>query len=314
MQKAWLKYDELNAYSNDLLELEEQGFLNPIELKQAQKKLAEEKEAYEVAKMQYDSYINHVFPMQQKKAEAALKRCRIKQEEIAKTGGYKIGKASALLEQAKQELESCRYQLKDAEHELALAEIKAPAPGMVVHREEFRSGQKRKPRIGDILVKNQPLLDLPDLDSMVVKTRVREVDLYKIAIGKPVTVEVDAYPQLSFTGKVSSIGVLALSDLIRTSEEKYFDVRVALDKGDQRLRPGMTARLTIHADQVSHELAIPLHAIFEEQKQCFCYVCGPEGYEKRFIETGISNDHWMEIKSGLQEGEWICLINPHLKE
>ncbi len=37
MQKAWLKYEELNAYSHDLMELEAQGFLNPVEVKQAQK-------------------------------------------------------------------------------------------------------------------------------------------------------------------------------------------------------------------------------------------------------------------------------------
>jgi HlyD family secretion protein len=53
MQKAWLKFDEIQAYSNDLIELETQGFLNPSEVKQAQKRLGEEKEAYEMAKLQY---------------------------------------------------------------------------------------------------------------------------------------------------------------------------------------------------------------------------------------------------------------------
>lgn len=310
MQKAWNKYDELNSYSADLLALQEQGFLNLSEVKQAQKKLEEEKEVYETAKMQYDSYVNHVYPMQIKKAETHLKRATIKQEEITKAGEYKIAKSLALLEQAEQALEDLNRQFREAQNELALTEIRAPSSGMVVHREEYRSGQRRKPRVGDILVKNQPLMDLPDLDSMIVKTKVREVDLFKIELGKPCTIQVDAYPQLFFTGKVAAIGVLALSDLLRPSEEKYFEVRVALDQGDKRLRPGMTTRVTIHAEQIKDRLTAPLHALFEEQQQLYCYLFTSEGYEKREVKIGAANEQWAELLGGVQEGEALCLVHP----
>lgn len=311
MQKAWLKYDELNAYSNDLIELESQGFLNATEVKQAQKKLGEEQEAYEMAKLQYESYVQHVYPMQVKKAETSLKRSQVNEEETVKAGIYNAAKAIALLDQSKGSLADTSWQLLEAEKELSQTEIKAPAPGMVVHREDYRSGQRRKPRVGDILVKNQPLLDLPDLSSMVVKTRVREVDLFKIGIGKKATIEVDAYPQLSFQGTIASIGVLALTDLARASEEKYFEVRIALDESDTRLRPGMTARATIHAQQAASSLTMPVHAVFNEQKQLYCYIlCPYKRYEKRKIKVGISNEQWVEVKEGLQEGDCICLLNP----
>lgn len=313
MQKAWLKYDELKGYTNDLMALEQEGYLNPGEKKQAEKKLIEEQEAYETAKMQYESYVNHSYPMQIKKAETALKRAKIKQEETIKNGSYRIAKAFVLLEQTQQVLGDYLVQMKQDQKELDLTEIYAPSPGMVVQREEFRSSmQKRKPRIGDILVKNQPLIELPDLDSMIVKTKVREIDLFKIEVGKKATVEVDAYPQLSFSGKVSSIGILAMADLARASEEKYFEVRIALDQGDNRLRPGMTTRATIHACQIQDQLVIPIQALFEEDKKHYCYVVQPEGYEKRFIEVGFNNEHWLEVKAGLNEKEQICLINPLL--
>lgn len=311
MQKAWLKYDELNAYSNDLMELETQGFLNVVEVKQAQKKLAEEQEAYEMAKQQYESYVQHVYPMQVKKAETSLKRAQVNQEETIKSGFYSIAKSKALLEQAKQILVDYFFQMREAEKELAQTEIIAPAPGMVVLREEYRASQKRKPRVGDILVKNQPLIDLPDLSSMVIKTRVREVDLFKVGIGKQASIEVDAYPQLSFQGTVTSIGVLALAEIGRASEEKYFEVRIALDESDSRLRPGMTMRATLHAQEAKDVLTIPLHSVFGDHKQTYCYVFGPRNiYEKREIILGISNEQWVEVKAGLQEGECLCLLNP----
>lgn len=311
MQKAYLKFDELNGYSNDLLELEAQGFLNTTEIKQAQKKLAEEKEAYEMAKLQHDSYVQHVYPMQVKKGETALKRAQIAEEEAAKLGAYSIGKAHALLEQARQGQADYLQQLREVEKELAQTEIKAPSPGMVVHREDYRNGQKRKPRVGDVLVKNQPVIDLPDLSAMVVKTRVREVDLYKVGIGKKATIEIDAYPELAFQGTISSIGVLALGESGRATDEKYFEVRIALDASDPRLRPGMTTRATIHAQEVKDVLAIPLHAVFHENKQSHCYVSLPGGgYELRQVALGVSNEQWVEVKEGLQEGDSVCLLNP----
>lgn len=314
MQKAWLKYDELNGYSNDLLDLESKGFLNSIELKQAQKKLEEEKDAYEMAQLQYESYVEHVHPMQIKKAETHVKRSSMKLEETAKTGLYKIAKSAALLEQNRQALKDVYRQLKEAQREMAQTEIKAPAPGMVVHREEFRSGQRRKPRVGDILVKNQPLMDLPDLNLMMIKTRVREVDLHKIEIGKPATIEVDAYPQLQFSGSVSSIGVLALADLGRSSEEKYFEVRLVLNSSDSRLRPGMTARAVIHSDEIEDQLSVPVHAVFTDQKQNYCYIKNVHGlYEKKEVQTGLSNEQWIAV-DGVEENDYIALINPFERE
>ncbi len=132
--------------------------------------------------------------MQVKKAETSLKRAQMNKEETVKSGVYKVAKSVALVEQSDQVLADSWMQLHQAENELIQTEIIAPASGMVVHREDFRSGQRRKPRVGDILVKNQPLLDLPDLSSMVVKTHVREVDLFKVAVGKKATIEVDALP------------------------------------------------------------------------------------------------------------------------
>ncbi len=310
MQKARIQYEELNLYSDELVQLEKEGFLNVVELKNAQKKLQEEKEAYEVAKMQYESFIEHVFPMQVKKAQSALERARLKYEEAIKSAKYRVAKATGTLTQAKQSRDDMNHQIRLAERELANSEIKAPAQGMVVLREDYRSGQRRKPRIGDVLVRNQPLLDLPDLASMIVKTRVREVDLHKIQKGKPATIQVDAYPQLSFNGQVLSIGILAIADPTRPSEEKYFEVRIGLDDADPRLRPGMTSRVVIHADRVQNKLTVPFHALFDDHKDVCCFVKTWQGYEKRRVKAGASNEQWIEIVEGLNRGESVALVYP----
>lgn len=310
MQKAKSKYDEMASYSEDLVQLEEEGFINPIEFKNAQKKLLEEQEAYEAAKMQYENHLNHVQPAQIKKAEIHLKQAKIKQQEMLKAKKHAVGKATLELAQARQGFDGLQLQLRQAEYELGLTEIRAPATGMIVHREDYRGGQRRKPRLGDVIIRNQAIMDLPDLNSMMVKSKVREGDLCRVCIGKIATVEIDAFPDLSFTGKVCSIGVLALADFSRQSEEKYFELRVSLDKSDPRLRPGMTSRIIVHADQLDDVLTAPIHAIFQEQKKNFCYVKTWRGYQKREIELGTHNEEWAEITSGLNEGEQVCLVMP----
>jgi HlyD family secretion protein len=310
MQKAQVKYEELNNFAEDLIALEEEGYMSPAEVRQTQKKLLEEKEAYENAKLQYESYVLHVYPMQVKKAETALKRLVNKQEETKKNGSFKIAKAEVALGQAEQQFEQVQRQLKDAQQELAYTEIRAPSSGMVVLKEDYRSGQKRKPRVGDTVVRNQTILDLPDMTTMTVKTKVREIDLYKVEIGKPATIEVDAYPNLQFEGQVVFIGILAISDAIRPGDEKNFEVKVELSNTDPRLRPGMTARVTIHAGKVENMLAVPIHSVFESNKEHYCYVSHQGVYTKQPIEIGMNNEQWIAVLSGIQENDQVCLCMP----
>lgn len=310
MQKAESKFKELEGYMQDLAQLESEGFLNVAEVKQAQRKLDEERDAYENAKMQYESYVNYVYPMQVKKAETHLKKSVNKKEESIRAGEFRIAKESSQLILAQQELADLKASQNSARNDLLISEIRAPTSGMVVHKEEFRGGQRRKPRIGDVLIKNQALLDLPDLDSLTVKTKVREVDLCKIQNGHPVTIKVDAYPNLVLTGHVSSIGVLALSDLQHGGEEKYFEVMVALDTGAPQLRPGMTSRLIIHSAHVENAVSVPIHAVFECAKQPYCYVVEEGQFTVYPVSVGHCNEEWAEILTGLEVGQHISLTQP----
>lgn len=310
MQKATIKYEEIQGYSKELQELEDQGFLSTSELLQAKKKLQDEEEAYEIAKLEYDCFVNYVHPMRIEKANTALKRATSKLEEITRIGKIKLIRDRALLEHAQKEIVDMHQQCQNAEAVLLLTNIKAPASGIVVLKEEFRNGQRRKPRVGDQVICNQPILDLPDLESLIVKTKVREADLHKVQVGKGATITLDAYPQLHLKGKVLSIGVLALSDSSKMGDEKYFDIRIGLDKGDSRLRPGMTARAVILAEQVQNKLTIPIHAVFEKDKRHFCYTKKGENYALTPLKLGASNEYWTLIEQGLEAGSEVCLHLP----
>jgi HlyD family secretion protein len=247
-------------------------------------------------------------------ARAQVKKADMELEQFKKGTGFKIGKAMAALQKAQQSLESTASSLKIAQTELDRTVLRAPIPGIAVLPEAFRGGEKRKPRVGDIIWQNQPLVYLPDISDMVVKTQIREIDLHKVGTGKEVMVFVDAYPDLRLTGEVQSIGVLAESRTESHTADKYFQVVVTVKEKDQRLRPGMTARVEIECAKVENALSIPINAVFNDKGKSYCYVEAQNIYEKREISIGAQSEDWAQVLAGLKEGESVALSKPPSNE
>lgn len=284
MNDAKREYGRYISYVKDLEELGKQGFHYPNEIAQGKKK-AEQLQN----KLQ--------------KSETTL-------DQVQKEAVFKIAAAAAELGKAQSELETCRTALTDARNELNKTLVQAPFSGIVVHYEMFRDNIKRKPRVGDTAWQNQPLLYLPDISSMIVHTRVREVDLHKISKGQNTTVQVDAYPDLRFGGTVTAIGVLATEHTEGGRGEKHFQVTIALRGEDVRLRPGMTARIFIHADAVKNVLTVPIHAVFDEGGQKVCYLLTGGVFARKAVKVGRQNEDVIEILSGLNNGDRVSLIKP----
>jgi HlyD family secretion protein len=313
-QEAKAACEEKKGYFKDLQKLARQGYANEMEISQAKKQVAEAQDKYETAKRQWDSYRKHVFPALVEKAQAGLARSRMLLEQSRRAMGFRIGKAAASLRKAEQSVENVAAKLQAAKNELANTVIKAPIPGIVVLNEAFRGGSKRKPRIGDVVWQNQALVYLPDISKMVVKTKIREIDLHKVAAGTPAEIRVDAYPNLRLSGKVSSIGVLAESDADDAAQEKFFKVELTVSNTNGLLRPGMTVRVTMNCAEVHNQLAVPLHAVFMEDGCAWCFVDIKASYEKREVRLGPQSEDWVQVVSGLRENEEVALFHPAAKE
>ncbi|MCX5838753.1 MAG: efflux RND transporter periplasmic adaptor subunit [Deltaproteobacteria bacterium] len=284
MQDAKREYSRYISYVTDLEDLGKKGFHYPNEITQGKKKA--------------EQLHNKL-----QKGETTL-------DQVQKEAVFKIAAAAAELGKAQIELETCRAALIDARSELNKSVVRAPFPGIVVHYEMFRDNLKRKPRVGDTVWQNQPLLYLPDISAMIVHTQVREVDLHKISKGQNTTIQVDAYPDIRFAGTVTAIGVLATDNLEGGRGEKYFQVTVAMSGEDVRLRPGMTARVYIHTDAVKNVLTVPTYAVFNDGGQKVCYIHQGSGLIKRDVKVGRQNEDVIEIVSGLRNGDRISLIKP----
>ena len=262
----------------------------------------------------YESYRDFVLPALIEKAKAQVQRAKMNLEQTKKASGFRVGKAMAALRQAREKLKSTTAALKVAQTELERTVIRAPIPGIVVLPEGHRGGTKRKPRIGDVVFQNQPLVYLPDVSEMVVKTQIREIDLHKVDIGKLAVVQVDAYPDLRLSGQVQSIGVLAKARNESFKGDKYFSVLISVKEEDQRLRPGMTAKVEIQCAQVQNVLAVPIYAVFEEGGRWYCYKDVKSSFEKQEVALGAVSSDWAQIVEGLSEGDVVAFSQPLAEE
>ncbi|MCI5158500.1 MAG: HlyD family efflux transporter periplasmic adaptor subunit [Candidatus Electrothrix sp. AUS1_2] len=163
---------------------------------------------------------------------------------------------------------------------------------------------------GDTVIIHQPILSLPDLSSLIVKSRVREIDLHKIAAGQPALITLDAYPALTLQGELAFIGALARKQQGRQSGEKYFQVHFSLKTTDERLRPGMSARVELQTAQVSQALSLPIEAVFQDNTGPFCSVQVGTEVQRRSLQIGHSNEHFIEITGGLAAGEQVLMVRP----
>ena len=303
--------ERARGHARDLEALHEEGFVNDDELKNARSAEAEAEAASRLSKLRFETQRDYTYPAEQEKARAELAKARTEADQLELALKHRMARSLALKQSADHLLDLCRENMRVAKELLARTVIAAPGPGFVVYREtSYVGAESHKPRVGDSVYTNQPLILLPDVTTMIVESKIREVDIHKIKVGQDVQVTVGAYPEPVHTGKVDFIGTLAATDPRTKSAAKYFSLRVLLDGTDERLRPGMTARIDILVGRVEDKLTVPVSAVFREGASTVCYRVEGRRAVRCEVQTGASDEQTVVIESGLSENDRVLLRKP----
>jgi HlyD family secretion protein len=163
--------------------------------------------------------------------------------------------SEAQLDSAKAKMEAARAQIKQSEAELEVAQVNldhtritAPVTGIVISRNvdvgQTVAASLQAPTLFTIA---------QDLTEMQVDTNVSEADIGRVAIGQEATFTVDAFPNLTFHGKVSDIRNAPLT----VQNVVTYDVVILVKNPQLKLRPGMTANASILVAHRDNVLKIP---------------------------------------------------------
>jgi len=182
------------------------------------------------------------------------------------------------------------------------------------------------------------LFTVADLRSLIIRVNLNEVDIAKVHVGQPVRITLDAYPQKTFTGKVTFVSPAA--DLVE--KIKVFKVEVTPTELADSYRTGMSANVEILGEKRDKAISIPLEALQRREGETVAYrlkknlkpqqiaaartaltgrtkfIWLSEHWKDYFdvvpVKAGVATLERVEILAGLAKDDQVCLEDPTKKK
>lgn len=238
-----------------------------------------------------------------KEAELELERTKARARSQLAQAKAKLTSAEATLSLRKERLEKTKKQLE-------ACIIKAPSPGQVVYSSSTERYSRVKIEQGAEIWRGYKIIELPDTSKMKVEIKINEVWIDKIQLDQKATIIISAFPDKTFEGKVLKKAPLADQTYNWEPDVKVYTTDVSIEGTHDFIKTGMTAKVTILIDELNDVLYIPIQSVVtEDERNKVCYLMQNNKIKKCRVETGLFNDDFVEIKSGLNEGDNV-LLNP----
>ena len=217
------------------------------------------------------------------------------------------------LEDAQMNYDTAVSELEQAESDAQETNIVAPISGTVV-------GEPKTVGTMAVSTSDNPtvIMRIADLSTKQIRAKVDETDIGSVRVGQTATFTVDAYTGKTFTARVTKISQTDTSNSWDTSSSTsssgsnssaaviYYYVTLDVDDPDNVLLPAMTAQVEINTADKDDALVVPISTLKTDTNGSYVIVKNPDGtQENRYVETGIYSDEYVEITSGLEEGEEV---------
>lgn len=233
----------------------------------------------------------------------------------ARLARLRAGARPEEIREARAQLAKAEVALKAAEDQLSYASIRSPMAGTVIRR-GIEVGEMVSPGVS-ATAQGTSMLTVADLDRLILKSSLNQIDIGKVKKDLEVEVRVDSAPGRVFLGRIYKVAPAAQVSQNAQESLQTFPVETILqaESADlaELLKPGMTADLDIQVTTKPDALFLPVEAVVRgkgDEATVTLPAKDKDGKpETRTIKLGLSNDHQIEVKEGLVEGEAV-LIKP----
>lgn len=212
---------------------------------------------------------------------------------------------------AKLQLDIARASLASAKEDLSKTRIVAPHDGMVSDLDVY---------VGNVVTgagsvsNGTTLMKINDMKNLRVEADLNEIEVNKIGTKSEARLTFDSLPGTAFAGKVDYLSAFGVQDS-STSTLYKFPVRVKFQVGERLVRTGISSNISILVSRAENALSLPANAVFIDDDKRFVYVkTGEHRFEIRPVEIGVGNLNFIEIKSGVNEGDEIATTRPSQSE
>jgi HlyD family secretion protein len=260
-----------NAMNSAALELKRNEIVSRIDAEKNQ-------ENYEEAKATFDQ-LRSTFDLKRKAAQAELRSLEIQRD-----------RAKNAMDYAKRNTER-----------LAIA---SPIDGIVVLNTIWKGGQMGEVQEGDEVRPGVPFMQVVNAGAMLVRSRVNQADISSLAAGQSVRVGLDAYPDLSFGGKIERIAAIGVTSGL-SQKVRTFQVLFTIDGTDAKLMPDLSASVDVDLAKKPSVLLVPRDAVITEGSDHYVLVGSAASFQKKKVALGETSDTQVVIESGVEEGAQV---------
>ena len=236
----------------------------------------------------------------------------------------------ALLEASTHNVEQSNASVRDAKQSLAKTRIHAPMSGRIT-RLVVEQGETAVP--GTFNKDAATLLTISDMSVLETIVKVDETDVARISLGDSAVVQIDAFPDTTFVGKVVEISHSSVRGAVAgasTEQAVDYEVRIQLLNPPRETRPDFSATAKVVTDVRSKALSIPIIALTVRENEQLTgadsavrlgttptkevgkrdvegvFVVGTDNKVTfRPVKVGIAGDRYFEVLTGLKAGERI---------
>jgi RND family efflux transporter MFP subunit len=229
------------------------------------------------------------------RAEAALREARANFERLDSLRDRDFVDAASVLS-ARSAFEVAQSEVGLWRTRVAFGRIEASIDGYVI---------ERLIEPGAAVGRLAPAFVLADLDQLVLRVGVSELDAANIEAGREVEVAIDALPGETLPARVRRVFPSA------DASSRLVTVELEMPDAHARgVRPGFLARARLDIEARSNVLAVPAASVALGE-QTYVMVIDADGrLQKRLVETGVVRGEWREILSGLEAGEQVVATSP----
>jgi len=213
----------------------------------------------------------------------------------------KVGRSADNVKRSEEKIAKFRQAMR-------AARITAPEDGIVIFGKSWDG--KKYAKDGNVPTSQwaPPIATLPDMSEVISETYVKEIDISKIKVGDPVRVSFDALEGVVINGNIHNIATVGEDH--KDFDMKVFKVIIHLDETHEGLKPAMSSNNDIVLANLEDALYVPLNAVFRENGAKFIYLKTREGTKKQVVETGLDNEEFVLVESGVEEGDRLLLEPP----
>ena len=289
----------------------EKGFVTQDEFEQERLNLKERREGLVTAKQEKDLYQRFEKPLSIKQKNAAVTEAQRNVERVSKQAETRMGSLVVKVSQNERRLKESEEQLQREQYDLERMTILAPSEGVIFYGNPDRPWEAEDIQVGEDVYFNRIILTLPDPTEMAVLINIHEADIDKIRVGMQTVIRSDVQKDSLFHGEVSKIDIVANAGNRRWGDQiRRFKVEISLQRSNLDLKPGTSAEVEIHTGDLTDILYVPLQAVHAEAGKYFCFLSTAAGEKSVEVVVGRSNDSFLEIVSGLEEGQKVLLYKP----